>query len=116
MRRVEPRRVGAARLLGLAALASAHLALADPVPGAQPSCEVSSAPEAKALADKLFEQGQYQHAGACYEAAGDMAHANLAFLKAARPAGEDSARALKAQGEQAKALFASVGRALHANH
>ena len=34
----------------------------------------------------------YQRAGECYRAAGDLPHANLAFLQAAGPAGEDTAR------------------------
>jgi hypothetical protein len=79
-------------------------------------CQVGSSLEAAALADKLLEKGDYQHAGACYQVAGDMAHANLAYLKASGPRSEDTARALKAQGDAAKALFASVGHALHKNH
>lgn len=107
-----------ARFSGLAAaaLAFAHVAGADPVAGAQRVCEAASAREAAVLADKLFEKGDYQHAAACYEAAGDMTHANLAYLKASGPQGEDTARALKAQGDAAKALFASVGHAIHKNH
>ncbi len=45
-----------------------------------------------------------------------MVHANLAFLKAAGPEGEDTARALKAQQEAAKSLFAKVGNAFRSNH
>jgi hypothetical protein len=102
--------------MGLAAVAFAHGAFADPAADAQRVCQVGSSQAAAALADKLFERGEYQHAGACYQIAGDMAHANLAYLKASGPQGEDTARALKVQGEAAKALFASVGHALHKNH
>ena len=68
------------------------------------------------LADKFFQRGEYQQAGACYQLAGDMAHANLAFLKAAGPRSEDSARTLKAQGDVAKSLFARVGSAFRGSH
>lgn len=104
------------RFWGLAWVAAAHVALADPAPQAQVVCPVTGPHEAGILADKLFEKGKYQQAGACYQAAGDMVHANLALLKAAGPRGEDSARALKAQGETAKSLFARVGNAFHGSH
>jgi hypothetical protein len=100
----------------LAGVAAAQVALADPAPQAQAICPVARPQEAGVLADKLFEKGEYQQAGACYQAAGDMVHANLAFLKAAGPRGDDSARALKAQGEAAKSLFAKVGSAFHGKH
>ncbi len=45
-----------------------------------------------------------------------MAHANLAFLKAAAPQSEDTARGLKAQRDAAKSLFATVGHAFHSGH
>lgn len=68
------------------------------------------------LAAKLFDEGVYQHAGACYQAAGDMTHANLAYMKAVGPQSEDTAQALKAQRDAAKHLFAQVGHAFHNNH
>jgi hypothetical protein len=105
-----------ASIWGLAVLAAAQIALADPASQPRAACAVTDAQEARTLADKLFEKGEYQHAGACYEAAGDMARANLAFLKAAGPASEESARALKAQTDHAAALFAAVGRAFQSNH
>jgi hypothetical protein len=74
------------------------------------------APEAGTLADKLFEKGEYQHAGACYQAAGDMVHANLAFLKAVGPDSEDTARALKTQRDAAKSLFGKVEDAFRSGH
>ncbi len=102
-------------VLGLACLLQAA-ALADPAPQAQAACQGASPTEARALADKLFETGEFGQAGACYQAAGDMVHANLAFLKAAGPESEDTARALKAQQEAAKSLFAKVGNAFRSNH
>jgi hypothetical protein len=105
-----------ARFSGLAAVALAHVAFADPATETLRVCEAASPHEAAALADKLFARAEYQHAGACYQVAGDMAHANLAYLKASAPQGEDTARALKAQGDAAKALFASVGHAFHKDH
>jgi len=45
-----------------------------------------------------------------------MAHANLAFLEAAGPESENTARDLKAQQAAAKSLFARVGNALRSAH
>lgn len=103
-------------LAGLAALAFSSLALADPAPETSRTCEAIGAAEAQAHADAHFQKGEYQQAGVCYEAAGDMTHANLAFLKAAGPRGEESAQALKKQAQQAKELVASVQRAFRSNH
>jgi hypothetical protein len=106
-------------LLALACIASAQIALADsgdPTLASPRACELSNPSEASSLADRLFEKGEYQHAGVCYQAAGDMVHANLAFLKAAAPQSEDTARALKSQRDAAKALFAKVGNTFHGGH
>ena len=103
-------------LWALACFASAQIAIADPALAAPRACEVANPPEASALADRLFEKGEYQHAGVCYQVAGDMVHANLAFLKAAAPQSEDTARALKTQRDAAKALFAKVGNTFHSGH
>ena len=110
-----PRPLRVIRFWGLASVAAMQVVFADP---ARPSatCEVTSAQEAAIVADKLFEREEYQEAGACYQVAGDLVHANLAFLKAAGPRGEDSARALKAQQERAKSLFNRVGNAFRSNH
>jgi hypothetical protein len=104
------------RVLGLASVAVAHIALADPAPEPQRACPVATLHEAGTLADTLFDRGEYQQAGVCYQAAGDMARANLAFLKAAGPESEDTARALKAQRDAAKSLFATVEHAFRGNH
>ncbi|MGO9853394.1 MAG: hypothetical protein ACLPTM_17505 [Steroidobacteraceae bacterium] len=104
------------RVCGLVGVAAAHVALADPAAEASRACEAASPQEARTLADKLLEKGEYQHAGACYQAAGDMAHANLAFLKAVGSQSEDTARALKAQRDAAKSLFATVEHAFRSGH
>ena len=103
-------------LWGLAFLAAAGVVLADPAPEASPACQVASPQQARSLADRLFEQGDYRRAGACYQAAGDLRHADLAFVKAVGPESEDTARALKAQRDAAKSLFESVGRAFRNSH
>jgi len=107
---------GALRLWALVGVAAARVALADPAPQAQPACPVASAQEARTLADELLERGEFRQAGACYQAAGDLVHANLAFLKAAGPESESTARDLKAQQEAAKSLFARVGSAFRSGH
>jgi hypothetical protein len=103
------------RLWGLACIAAAYVATANPATETPRGCEVSSPQAARTLADKLFEKGEYQRAGACYQAAGDMVHANLAFLKAVGPDSEDSARAVKAQADSAKSLFATVEHAFRSS-
>lgn len=97
-------------------VAGTRLVLADPPAPTSRTCEVATVPEARSLADRLYEKGEYQRAGACYRAAGDLVHANLAFLQAAGPAGEDTARGLKTQRDTARALFASVGQAFRKSH
>lgn len=110
------RRLRGIPLWALSCIVAARIAIADPALAAPPACEIASPQEAAALADSLFETRQYQHAGVCYQAAGDMVHANLAFLKAAAPESEDSARSLRAQRDAAKALFAKVGSSLRSGH
>ena len=104
------------RAWGLACVAAAHVAIADPAPEALRVCEVASPQEGGTLADKLFKRGDYQHAGACYQAAGNMAHANLALLYAVGPESEDTARTLKAQRDAAKSLSATLEHAFCGNH
>lgn len=104
-------------LLGVAyLLAGARVARADPAPAVTPACEAVGPQQAASLAEALYRKGEYQRAGRCYQAAGDMAHANLAFLKAAGPQSEDTARALRAQRDTAKALFVNVGKAFRSSH
>jgi hypothetical protein len=103
-------------LLAMAFFAGGEAALADPAASPPHACGATTAQQAAPLAEKLFAAGQYQQAGECYQAAGDMTHANLAFLKAAGPKGADTARDLKAQGDTAKALFANAAQAFRRNH
>lgn len=110
------RRLHIMSVLALGLLAATRIVMADPAAAQSRTCEAATAPEARVLADKLYEKGEYQRAGECYQAAGDMVHANLAFLQAAGPTGEDTARGLKTQSDAAKALFASVGQAFRKSH
>lgn len=103
-------------VLTLGLLAATRAVMADPTPAQSRTCEVATTQEARSLADRLYEKGEYQRAGECYQAAGDMVHANLAFMQAAGPAGEDTARGLKTQRDAAKALFAGVGQAFKKSH
>lgn len=110
------RRSHAIGLWGLSLLAAAQFAFADPAVVGSSVCASASPQEARSLADQLYEQGDYQQAGACYQAAGDLAHANLAYLKAAGPTSEDTARELKSQRDAAKTLFSGVAQAFRGNH
>ena len=102
-------RCAAAALLTVAA---APLVLADPPIDAQQHCAATSPEQARWLAEQLFEQGAYQSAGACYQAAGDLALANLAFLKAVGPESNAAERRLTEQRDQAKALLRQVQQSL----
>ena len=104
------------RVWALAFFAAVRVASADPALDPPRTCQAANSQEAEALAEALFNKGEYQRAGVCYQAAGDMVHANLAFLEAAGPASEDTARGLKSQRDAAKSLFASVEHAFHGNH
>lgn len=110
------RQLRIASVVGLAFLAAARAVVADPAGEKPRACEVTTVQEARSLADRLYEKGEYQRAGECYQAAGDLTHANLAFLQAAGPTGKDAARGLRTQGDAARALFAGVGRAFRGNH
>ena len=98
-------------ILGSALLAATCLALADPVHDALRTCEATSAEQARALAAVLYEKGEYQRAGVCYQAAGDLSRAQTAFLKAAGPNNEANARAFREQQNDAQALFARMQQA-----
>jgi hypothetical protein len=96
---------------GLACLAAARVVFADPAAEQPRACATASREEAGALAVQLYQKGDYQRAGECYQAAGDLRHADAAFLKATGPKAEETGRDLKAQADTAKSLFASVGAA-----
>ena len=103
-------------IIGLSLLvAAAPLALAEPAIEQQQDCPISTR-EAHSLADRLFEQGSYRAAGACYLAAGDYDRANRAFVKAVGPASTATARQLAHQGEQAKAMLRNLQLAISSHH
>ncbi len=95
-------------------LTAGRLALADPVVEAHQNCAVSDQRQARRLGDVLFEQGAYQRAGECYQAAREYALADRAFLKAVGPESALTARRLSDQGDQAKALLRQVKQAFRA--
>jgi hypothetical protein len=118
MTRLRPRK---GHILWAVAWAFAYFAaargiLAAPPPAAPTVCAAATPQQAKSLADGLYEKGDYQRAGECYEAAGDMPHADRAYVKAAGPRSEEAARDLKAQADAAQALFAKVGKAFRSSH
>ena len=91
-------------------LAAAASASADSPPDAAQPCRLMTASEARSLGKQFFEQGAYQRAGECYQVAGDLARANLAFLKALGPESTATERRLAEQRDQAKALLRQVAR------
>lgn len=100
-------------MVALVSVASTHIAVADPAADVARSCAAASPEEARSLADVLYEQGDYQRAGACYDAAGDPLRAQRAFLKAVGPNSEVTAHGVSQDGNTAKALFTQVGQAFH---
>jgi hypothetical protein len=97
---------------GLLLFAAAALAFADSPPDASQPCRLMTAVEARSLGKQLFEQGAYQRAGECYQAAGDLPLANQAFFKALKPESTATERRLAEQRDQAKALLRQVARGL----
>jgi hypothetical protein len=107
--------VGSLMILGMTCLAATHVALADPATGVSRSCEAASPQDAKSLADVLYERGEYQHAGVCYDVAGDALRAQRAFLRAVGPNTESAARGIKEESDTAKALFSRAQQAFRSN-
>jgi hypothetical protein len=103
-------------VLGLACLTASRLILAEPALEGSRPCEVARPQEAKSLADALYEKREYQRAGECYEAAGDPSRAQRAFVKAAGPKGDASARSLREQRDAAKAFLTHVQQAFRSDH
>jgi hypothetical protein len=94
----------------LLALSAVPFVFAAPPPDATGHCAATTPEEARSLGERLFEQGAYQRAGECYQVAGDLARANLAFLKALGPESTATERRLAEQRDQAKALLRQVAR------
>jgi hypothetical protein len=105
-RRKAGRRAAAAMLT----VAAAPLVSADPPVDAQQHCAVATPAQARRVAQHLLDQAAYQRAGECYQAAGDLARANLAFLKAVGPESAATERRLAEQRDLAKALLRQVAR------
>jgi hypothetical protein len=109
-------RVLALSLLLIGALTGSPLAIADPAAEVHQHCGVSDRAQARWLGDALFEQGAYQRAGECYQAAGEYALADRAFLKAVGPQSAVTARELTGQRDQAKGLLRQVKQAFRVDH
>ena len=97
-------------------IAATLLALVLPVLAAADPCAVTDPKEAASLAQRLYSQGEFQRAGECYTAAGDLPRANEAFIRAVPPSGQANAQGLHAQADTAKALFAQVAGAFRTQH
>ncbi len=91
-------------------------AFADPAPAPRQPCPAQSPDEAHWLADVLFAQKEYQQAGVCYEAAGDLQSANRAYFEAVAPQSAKSARQLTDNAQQAQALLRQVQGAFRSGH
>ena len=102
--------------LGILAVAIAPVGRTEPTLGDASGCAAATPQQAKWLAHQLSLQGQYQRAGACYQAAGDLADANEAFVRAVQAKSDATAKDLQRQGQTAKTLFTGVGQAFRSNH
>ena len=112
-------RVGLIGFVGLGLLLIlmiAPSALAEPLPEGNVPCAVATQEEARKLADALFEQGAYQRAGECYQAAGEYDLANRAFVKAVGPQSSVTASQLSEQRDQAKTMLRKVQLAFQSKH
>jgi hypothetical protein len=103
--------------LGVLTVAIAPVGRAEqPTPDNARGCVAGTPEQAKWLADRLYRQAQYERAGDCYQAAGDLADANEAFVKAIEANSDATAKDLKHQGQVAKTLFIGMQRAFRSNH
>ena len=109
--------LGLLRIVGLGLLVTAApLALADATPAGHAGCPAASEEQSRNLGAVLFEQGDYQRAGECYQAAGEYALANQAFLRAVEPESAATARQLSDQRDQAKTMLHKVQQAFRSPH
>jgi hypothetical protein len=102
--------------LGILSVIGIAVGKADPAEQPGPGCVAPTREQAKLLGDELYRQGSYQRAGECYQAAGDLADANEAFVKAVQPNSDVTAKDLAHQGQVAKTLFTGVQQAFRSNH
>ena len=110
------RLLGSLMTLGILAVVIAPVGRTEPTLGDARGCAAATSEQAKWLADQLYRQGQYQRAGDCYQAAGDLADANEAFVKAVQAKSDATTKDLQRQGQIAKTLFAGVQQAFRSNH
>jgi hypothetical protein len=103
-------------LAGVFLFTATRVLFADPAQNRPATCAVADPQQAAALAEVLYGKEQYQRAGECYQVAGDLSHAQQAFLKAVGPNSEAAGRALKDQGDAAKSLFVKVQRGFRSGH
>jgi len=102
----------ALQFIGLSLLLTAtQVARADPEQEEHLRCPVSTREQARSQGDLLFEQRAYGRAGECYQAAGEYALANRAFLKALEAESAVTARRLSDQRDQAKTMLRNVQQA-----
>jgi uncharacterized protein (DUF2342 family) len=66
------------------------------------SCPAASRPEARALADRFYQQRAFSRAGECYRVAAEYSLADRAFLRAAEPESAATARALATNRDEVK--------------
>jgi hypothetical protein len=97
-------------------VAFAPLALADGELEGEPHCPAATIEQARSLANELLDQGVYQRAGECYQAAGEYELANRAFLNAVEPESKTTARQLSNQRDQATSLLRQVQQAFRSRH
>ncbi|HKF97684.1 MAG TPA: hypothetical protein VKB20_05470 [Steroidobacteraceae bacterium] len=97
-------------------VAFAPLALADSALEGEQQCAAVTAEQARSLADELLDQGVYQRAGECYQAAGEYELANRAFLNAVEPESKATARQVSDQRDQARTLLRQVQQAFRSRH
>ena len=101
------RKVGCARATSwrqiafIPLVAFAPLALADGELEEEPLCPAATTEQARSLANELLDQGVYQRAAECYQAAGEYGLANRALLNAVEPESKTTARQLSNQRDQA---------------
>lgn len=97
-------------------VAFAPLALADSALAGGQQCAAATIEQARSLADELLDQGVYQRAGECYQAAGEYELANRAYLNAVEPESKLTARKVSDQRDQAKTLLRQVQGAFRTRH
>jgi hypothetical protein len=104
------------RLAFIPLLAAAPLALADSSLEADQHCPAATTEQARLLGDQFLDQGVYQRAGECYQAAGEYALANSAFLNAVEPRSKATVSELSDQRSQTKTLLRQVQQAFRSGH